>query len=245
MEALIKKNLKAGRKSYLTFNSYFASLNLNTACTMNKDKIILIGGGGHCKSVIDVIETEGRFDIYGIVDVKEKIGQSIFGYKIIATDEDLERLLAESKFFFVTIGQIKSSQLRENFYTKLNNLKAKLPVITSPYSTVSKYASIGAGSVIMHRALVNAGVKIGHNCIINSNSIIEHDSQIGDHCHISTSAVVNGDCKIKSGSFIGSNSTISHGVTIMENNIIGAGSVVIRDTERDGTYVGNPAILKN
>ncbi|HYG39242.1 MAG TPA: acetyltransferase, partial [Cytophagales bacterium] len=205
-----------------------------------KQKIILIGGGGHCKSVIDVIETEGKYDIYGIVDVKEKIGQSIFGYKVIASDEDIEKVTKEVNYFFISLGQIKSSQLRENFYSKLKNLPVQLPVIVSPYSTVSKHSSIGEGSIIMHKALVNAGAKIGYNCIINSNSIIEHDTQIGNHCHISTSAVINGDCKIEDRTFIGSNVTILNGVNIMENNIIGAGAVVLQDTEKNGVYVGNP-----
>lgn len=211
---------------------------------MSKEKMILVGGGGHCKSVIDVIESENKYEIAGIVDLKEKIGQSLLGYKIIAGDDDLEKLSDQYKFFLVTIGQIKSSQLRVKMYEMLKSNNVKIPSIISPFAKVSKFSDIGEGTVVMHMSMVNAGAVIGVNCIINTSSIIEHDAIIGNHCHISTSAVINGNCKIGSHSFIGSNAVLSNGIVINENNIIGAGSVVLKDTESNGVYVGNPAILK-
>ena len=57
-----------------------------------KEKIILIGGGGHCKSCIDVIVQEGKYRIAGIVDLPEKLHQKILGYEIISTDDDMPRL---------------------------------------------------------------------------------------------------------------------------------------------------------
>ena len=60
-------------------------------------KNILIGGGGHCKSCIDVIEQEGKYRIAGIVDLPEKLHQKILGYKIIAIDDDLPRLVEVKK----------------------------------------------------------------------------------------------------------------------------------------------------
>ena len=55
-------------------------------------EIILIGGGGHCKSVIDVIEQESKYKIAGIIDKKELIGKDVLGYKIIGSDDDLADL---------------------------------------------------------------------------------------------------------------------------------------------------------
>ena len=69
-------------------------------------KIILTGGGGHCKSCIDVIEQAGTFQIVGIVDVPEKLHQKILGYEIIATDDDLSDLIKEYDYFFITLARV-------------------------------------------------------------------------------------------------------------------------------------------
>ena len=80
------------------------------------NKIILIGGGGHCKSVIDVIEQEARFEIAGIVDKPELLGSKILGYPVIANDIDLEVLAKKYKNALITVGQIKSSLARIKLY---------------------------------------------------------------------------------------------------------------------------------
>lgn len=74
--------------------------------------IILIGGGGHCISCIDVIEQTGLYKIIGILDLPEKVGENVLGYPIIGTDENLEQFLPNCNDFFLTVGQIKSSALR-------------------------------------------------------------------------------------------------------------------------------------
>jgi sugar O-acyltransferase (sialic acid O-acetyltransferase NeuD family) len=147
-------------------------------CDNMKPRIVLIGGGGHCKSCIDVIELEAKYTIAGIVDIKEKLRQSALGYKILATDNDLPDLVKEYQYFFITLGQIKSPDKRIRIFQILRELGARLPVMISPLSYVSKYAEIGDGTIIMHHALINAGAKIGNNCIINNKALIEHDAII-------------------------------------------------------------------
>ena len=209
-----------------------------------KEKIILIGGGGHCKSCIDVIEQEGRFQIAGIVDLPEKLHQKILGYEIIATDNELPELVNEYENFLITLGQIKSPEKRIRIFQTLEESEAKLPVIISPLAYVSKYAEIGDGTIIMHNALINAGAKIGSNCIINSNALIEHDAIIGDHCHIATGATLSGGVTIGENVLVGSGATVIEYKLIADNVIIGAGSVVVEDILEIGTYFGNPARLR-
>ncbi|RUM49228.1 MAG: acetyltransferase [Hydrogenothermus sp.] len=191
-----------------------------------KEKILLLGGGGHCKSVIDVIEQEGKYEIVGIIDKKEKLGQKILGYEIITTDDDLPLLIKSYKNILITIGQIGTGEKRKRLFEMCKTLGFSFPIIISPYAYVSKHSSIGEGTVILHGAVVNASVKVGKNCIINTKAIIEHDVVIQDHCHISTGAVINGGVIVKEGSFIGSNSTTKQYITIPENSFIKAGSLV-------------------
>lgn len=190
-----------------------------------KPKLLLIGGGGHCRSLIDVIEAEGQFEIVGIIDIPEKIGEIVLGYTIIGSNEDLGRLREECTHALIAFGQIKSPDGRIRMFEHLKAMGYTLPTIISPRAYVSKHARIGEGSVIFHDALVNANATVGNNCIINTKALIEHDCTIGDHCHISTGAVVNGETVIQQGSFFGSNAVSKEVTLIEERSFIKAGSV--------------------
>lgn len=190
------------------------------------DEIILIGGGSHCKSVIDVIEQENRFKIIGIVDKPKLFGSKVLNYSVIGNDLDLENLATKYKYAFISVGQIESPLTRVRLYNFAIELGFTLPSIVSPYSYVSKHSKIGNGTIIMHNATINANVSIGHNCIINSKALIEHDCIISEHCHISTNATINGGVKIESCSFIGSNVSTKEFITIKKNSFIKAGSLV-------------------
>ena len=189
-------------------------------------EIILIGGGGHCKSVIDVIEQEGKFQIIGIVDKSELLGVKVLGYPVIGNDSDLADLSKKYRYALVTVGQIKSSSLRERLFKLAVKVGLTMPNIISPRAYVSKHAMIGQGTVIMHDALVNANAKIGENCIINSKALIEHDAIIEDFCHIATNAVINGAAIVRQGSFLGSGVITKQSVKVKKNSFIKAGSLV-------------------
>jgi len=190
-----------------------------------KRNIILIGGGGHCISVIDVIENENKFNILGILDSNNK-ENNILGYKILGGDHLIPELVNENTCFLITVGQIKNYSIRKNIAKTLTENNAKLATVISPLAYVSKHAFIEEGTIVMNHAVVNAKSIIGKNCIINTMSNVEHGVSIGDFCHISTSAVINGDSVIGSGTFIGSNATISNGILIKENSIISAGKFI-------------------
>ncbi len=194
-----------------------------------KEKIVLIGGGGHCKSCIDVIEQQGKYCIGGIIDVSEKMHQRVLGYEIIATDDDLLRLVNEYEIFLITLGQIKTPEKRIKIFKTLKDTGVKVPVIISPLAYVSKHAKIEDGTIIMHHAVINAGAKIGSNCIINSKALIEHDAIIGNHCHIATGAIVNGGVKVGAGTFFGSNAVCKESIKIGENTVIGCGEKIIKN----------------
>ena len=194
-----------------------------------KENIILIGGGGHCKSCIDVIDSEGRFSIAGIVDVKESMGKKVLGYEIIASDEDLPRLTKDYRNYVITMGQIQSPAKRIRIFETLKGLNANMPMIISPVAYLSKYARIDEGTMVMHHALINADAHIGRNCIINTKAIVEHDAIIESNCHISTGAIINGGTIIRQNSFIGSNAMVREYVEVGRNSVVGAGFSVMKD----------------
>ena len=187
--------------------------------------LILIGGGGHCKSCIDVIEQEAKYKIAGILDRVELQGTALLGYPFIGTDHDIEKLAGQNYTFLITIGQIKSPAIREKINLLLQKNNAKIATIISPRAYVSQHARIGNGSIIMHDALINSSVSIGTHCIINTKALVEHDSIVEDFCHISTGAIINGGTRIKNGTFFGSNAVSKEGITTKTNDFIKAGSI--------------------
>ena len=208
-----------------------------------KRPLILVGGGGHCKSVIEVAESAG-YEIKGILDMPDEVGKEVLpGHKVIGTDDEIPQYVEECDFI-ITVGFIKNPALRIKLYNKVKAAGGRLATIIASTAHVSKYAELGEGTVIMHQAFVNAGAKIGDNCIINTFVNIEHDAEVGNQCHISTGTMVNGECKIGENCFIGSQSVCANCIEIASDIIVGAGSVVRKSIRMKGIYAGNPAILK-
>lgn len=196
----------------------------------------MIGAGGHAHSCIDVIELEGKYQIVGFIDRKAKVGDSILGYPVLGSDDDMRMLFQTYKKAFICVGQIKNSEIRFSLYSKLKSIGFSFPAIVSPKSYVSKSASIGEGSIVMHQAMVNQNAVIGINSIINSGAIIEHDVKVGDHSHVSTGCILNGDSVVGDFSFIGSGTIIREGVNIGSKVVIGMQSKVYKDIENGITY---------
>ena len=196
--------------------------------------IILIGGGGHCKSVIDVLVSDAHWSILGILDIKSKV--IVSGYPLLGNDDLIPALISDANAFLVTVGQIKTSAPRAAAFESLVALGAIIPIVISPYSLVSTSSTVGLGTVVMHNAIISSGARIGNNSIINTKSLIEHDSIVGSHTHISTGAIVNGGSEVGDHCFVGSGAIIGEGVKIGNRSIISAGSIVLSDLE-EGTKI--------
>lgn len=213
---------------------------------MAKKKIILIGGGGHCKVVISILKKLDNFEIAGIVDIN-KAGSLVSGIKIIGADDDLRDIYKSGIHnALITVGSIKDNTKRYKLFNMAREIGYNFPVIISPEAIVDKSVKIGEGTVIMPGSIINIDSSIGKNCIINTGAIIEHDCKIGDYCHIAPGVHISGTVSIGKLSFIGIGATIIQGMKIGKNVTVGAGSVVIKDIPDNVIAVGNPAkIIKS
>ncbi len=213
---------------------------------MAKKKIILIGGGGHCKVVISILKKLDNFEIVGIVD-NYKSESFVSGIKIMGTDDDLRDIYKSGIHnALITVGSIKDNIKRYRLFNMAREIGYKFPIIISLEAIVDKNVRIDGGTVVMPGCIVNIDSSIGKNCIINTGSIMEHDCKIGDHCHIAPCAHISGVVNIGELSFIGIGVTIIQGIKIGKNVTIGAGSVVIKDIPDNVLTVGNPAkIIKS
>ena len=194
-------------------------------------RTIGLDSGGHARACIDVIELENRYRIAGLVEKNGSTVEDHLGYSVVGIDDDLPELRKQFKNSLITVGQIQSATTRVRLFTVLSDLHFHLPVIVSPQAHVSSHSRVGAGTIIMHGAIVNANAVIGKNCIINNKALIEHDAVVGDHCHIATGAIVNGKVNIGSENFIGSGAVTKQSISIGERCVIGAGAVIKTNVE--------------
>ncbi|MBR3304099.1 MAG: acetyltransferase [Bacteroidales bacterium] len=203
-----------------------------------KRPLLLVGGGGHCKSVIEAIDGLG-YNILGILDLPKFFGKNICGYSVIGTDEDIEKYVGQVDFL-ITLGFIKDASVRVRLYNLIKEIGGKMATIVAKSALLSKNAKVGEGTVLLHNSFVNSDSQIGENVIINDFACIEHDVVVGSHTHISTGAILNGNCSVGARCFVGSRAVVVNGVNICDEVIIGAGGVVVNDITERGVYVGNP-----
>lgn len=196
------------------------------------EKIILLGYGGHAKSVIDCIERQGQYEIVGVLDKKERRNVLYRGYEVIGEDDDLDKLYGQDiRNAFVTVGFLGKSFVRDHLYKKLKQIGFNLPNIIDPSAVVASDAVMGEGNFIGKLAMLNADVKIGNMCIINSGAMIEHECHIGDFSHISVGTVLCGQVTVGNRSFVGAGSTLIQGITVGDNSIIAAGTTIRKSVQ--------------
>lgn len=200
--------------------------------------ILLIGGGGHCKAVIDVIEASRDWRIAGIVEAAGSDTREVLGYPVVGYDDDLDALVKHCPTALVTVGQIKTPKIRMSLFSRLTDIGFALPAIVSPLARVGKGARIGAGTIVMHFAQIGPDAQVGANVIVNTRALVEHDARVGDHCHISTGSIVNGGTRIGEGTLLGSGAVCREGISIGRRCIVAMGSRAFESVPDDTIYFG-------
>lgn len=204
-------------------------------------KIVLIGGGGHAKVVLDAISEQKTFRVHGIIDNKLKKGSSLCGIRVIGGDEALPGVFKKGvRSAFIAVGSVGNCATRKRIYKNLKRIGFELPVIKHPKAVISKSASLGEGTFVAARVAINPDVKIGTNAIINTTSSIDHDCVIGDYVHVAPGAILSGGVTVGAETHIGSGASIIQSIAIGAHCIVGAGAIVRRDVADDSLEFGGP-----
>lgn len=205
------------------------------------NQFLLVGGGGHCKSVVNILRRIGE-KVAGIVDLPENLGKEVMGAKVVGTDDDLPRLARRKFKTLITLGSVGRNNMdRLSLFTRAEVAGMVFGKLISPKAIVAEDSAIGDGTVVMDGAIVNRGTQIGRNCIINTGSVIEHDCRIGDHVHIASGAVCSGEVEVGDGAFVGAGATVIQGRKVGDGAVVGAGTTVIQDVTGSAIAVGSPA----
>lgn len=189
------------------------------------EDIILVGYGGHGRSVADCIERGEQYKIIGYTDME----QYESSYLYLGRDEVLGRYRREGvENVFVSIGYMGKDARRECLYQQLQLLGFAFPVIADPSAIISKTAKVGEGTFIGKGAIINAEAELGKMCIINTRALIEHECHVGDFSHVAVGAILCGKVSIGKGTFVGANATIIQEIELPERTFVPAGEVIRR-----------------
>ena len=199
----------------------------------NKKRLIVIGAGGHGRVCAEAAELAGFRDIAFLDDKK------VEGLPVIGTLNDIEKYKSSS-CFFVAVGD---NLIRKKIMKTIKELGGELASIVHPFSSVSKSAEIGEGTVIMAGAVVQANAKIGSGVIINTCSSVDHDCVIGNWSHVAVGAHLAGAVKTGESVLLGAGCVVINNISVTDHCIVGAGTAVICEIKTAGTYVGVPARL--
>lgn len=208
-------------------------------------RVLLVGGGGHCRSVVDSLLLTKQYDEIGIVDIKSNIGKNILTIPVIGQDSDLPNLFIKGfTDAFITVGSIGVSNPRSNLFKMIEEIGFNIPNIIDPSAVVSDRVELGRGIFIGKNAVVNVGTTIHKGSIINTSTVIEHDCFIGELTHIAPGTVLCGEVHVGSGAHIGANSVVKQQVRIGSNTLIGMGSTVLCDIGDSLVAYGNPCKVR-
>jgi len=205
------------------------------------NKILLVGGGGHCRSVLDSLLEQNTYTDIAIADDNILPGTAVMGVPVIGSCDDLPKMLASGyEQAFIAIGSIGNPQLRMKFFELLEKIGFEIPNILDKTAVVSQYALLGKGIFAGKNSVINTGAAVGDCAIINTSVVVEHDCCIGSFAHISSASILCGNVQIGDRTHIGAGTVIRQGLRIGADTMIGMGSVVSDNMPQGVTAFGSP-----
>ena len=205
------------------------------------DKMVVLGGGGHAKVIIDIIRKQKLYSIIGYVDPRDR--GEILGVAYLGPESKVPEFIRSNPGLqaALAIGNTEPSDLRKSIFDRMKTQGLSFPSIVSPDAIINSDVIVAEGSQILDGVIVNSGSRIGRGVIVNTGSSIDHDCQISDFTHVAPGVTLSGGVKIGKNCVIGIGSCIIQNVEIGDFILIGAGSVVTSHCREVGTYVGSPA----
>ncbi len=208
--------------------------------TLAMGGVVIIGGGGHAKVVIESLRASGK-TVAVIVDA-DPTPRTVLGVPVVGDDLQLPALREQGLCeLFVAIGD---NRLREKLGRKAQSLGFILVNAIHPSAVISPSARIGEGVAVMAGVAINADSRIGDLAIINTGAVVDHDCDLGAACHLGPASALAGGVTVGERAFLGVGARVIPGVRIGADTILGAGGVVVRDLPDAVLAIGVPAKIK-
>ena len=204
-------------------------------------RIVVIGGGEHARVLIEAIRAgaDGR-ELLGFVDPEtcEETSRRL-GVPRLGGEDVLEH--HRGALGVLGFAALESRDRREDAVRRLTPLLGGWAVVVHPSAWVSPTATVGEGSVIMARAVVQTGARIGAHCVVNTGAIVEHDAVLGEQVQLAPGATLGGAARIGAAAYVGMGAVVRDHTSVGAGATVGMGAVVVRDVAAGARVMGVPA----
>ena len=219
----------------------------------NKPYLLIFGGGGHAKSIMDMVKQNGSYSIVGILDDDKVLsGKKILGIPVLGTRDLLPALLAQGVRLAANgVGGIIDIVVRVRIFDLLERAGFSLPVLIHPRATVETSAAVGDGVQVFANSYIGSDAILQPKCMVNTNAVVSHDCVVGSYTHIAPGALLAGEVQVGERTLIGMGVTTTIGIKIGNGVRIGNGAIVLADVPdrmviQAGRYwVGKAETLQN
>lgn len=194
------------------------------------DAIIIYGGGGHGKILIDLLRALETYPIAGIVDDGMAVGTEIMDVPVLGGSDILPRLLEQGVHLAANaVGGIGNIDTRIKVFEHLVSTGFTCPSLVHPAAYVESSATLAEGAQVMPFAYVGSEAQVGYGVIINTGVIVSHDCKLGDYVNLSPGAILAGEVNVGSAVLVGMGVTVNLRVRIGDRARIGNGATVKQD----------------
>jgi len=194
------------------------------------DRLLIVGAGGHGRSVAEAVLAAGQHRLVGFVDDAAPSLRHVWEWPVLGTAADLARYRRHADVAIVAIG---NNRLREELHRSLDAAGFELVTVIHPKAIVSPRAMIGAGSAIMAGAIVGTEAELGAGVIVNCGAVVDHHCRVEDFGHLGVNAGMAGCSVLGRGAWMQVGSVLGYGVKIDARLVLEAGKAASETRSRN------------
>ncbi len=188
------------------------------------EEILIFGGGGQAKVIIDTIRCQNKYKIVGIITTERPGPRAeCCGYPIYH-EEKLSSLKIQRGIVALGDNWRRSLEVKK-IQTKIPNFEFVTAI--HPSSVIASDCKIGPGTWVAAGVVINPGCEVGAHCIVNTSSSLDHDSVMKDFSSLAPGAHTGGNVILHDFAAISIGAHVLHGITLGPHTVIGAGAVVL------------------
>lgn len=189
--------------------------------------LLVFGGGGHGKAVIDLVRAMGTYRLVGVVDDGLTPGSEVMGLPVVGGAHDLTEWHARGVRLAVNaVGGIGNVAVRIKIFDLLARSGFTCPPLVHPSAVIEPSAQLEAGVQVLAQAYVGSAARVGFGTVMNAGAIISHDCTLGKVVNLSPGATLAGNVRVEDHVQIGMRATVNLGITVGKGALIGNGATV-------------------
>lgn len=201
-----------------------------TIPALHATAVVLFGGGGLARTLVDLVRAGGSFEVLGIVDDGLPPGAEVAGVPVLGGASALGPLAAAGLVYAANaVGAVGRMAVRRRVSAQIAAAGLTGPVLVDPTASVAATASLAPGALVFAQAVVSAAAVVGPNAIVNSAAVVSHDCRVGADAHIAPGAILAGAVVVGDGALVGMAVTAPVGVTIGAGAVVGNGATLLGD----------------